>query len=628
MRSVSESHAAVAVRPRPIADESAYGFLVRLTQANGFQTPRTFWSSLRKHHDGSLESVLAMFSLQPAEWSRLQGTLPSYCGLPMALPTGLAPDDVCHVTMRWCPQCLQTAPHLRAIWSVKLVCSCVIHGSLLLDQCPACGAVQRFERADITRCMCGSRLSEVAAPVTSSEVALVQHHLDQALRTARPDSGFNLRPENWCKLLRLAARAQDNGSRHRSGQVPGLHRLPVSLALNAIVGELLKNWPDGLHAVLSRLQAGAPHSFSIPRTFGRMYKWLYADLQDGFFQFMREGFESYLNMHWWGLVCERNRRLRHTTRRMHQRQSVKAAASAAEATPSVVQQLHLAGWIDANVISLPSGRQAWSIPASEIPAITSQLNDGINLQEAAALLGLAKRRVRELIDAKLIIPRLRSREGAAAWLLSRSEIEALARHCSGHCGAIKAPTMAAQAMGSSVRLNQVLKTWRLQEGEFPLLITAMLTGQICVAAGAVGHERLGELPLLVTSVKAWRQVRQAIHRELLSIDAASRLLGVKQEVGYQLVRAGLLESVADGVDQSRRVIPRTALKSFIERYVSLAELARAGQVSPRALLRRIQARPVCGPGIDGVRQYFFLQTDVGGRPSIPGINGGDLPAKQ
>ena len=612
MRSVSESNAAVAVRPRPIADESAYGYLVRLTQANGFQTPRTFWSSLRNHHDGSLESVLAMFSLQPAEWSRLQGTLPSYCGLPMASPTGLAPDDVCHVTMRWCPQCLQADPHLRAIWSVKLVCSCVIHGSLLLDQCPACGAVQRFERADITRCMCGCRLSEVAAPVTSSEVALVQHHLDQALSTARPDSGFNLRPENWCKLLRLAARAQDNGSRHRSGQVPELHRLSVSLALNVIVGELLKNWPDGLHAVLSRLQAGAPQSFSIPRTFGRMYKWLYSDLQDGCFQFMREGFENYLNMHWWGLVCERNRRLGHTTRRMHSRQSVKAAAAAAVATPSVIQQLHLAGWIDANVISLPSGRQAWSIPASEIPAITSQLNDGINLQEAAALLGLAKRRVRELIDAKLIIPRLRSREGAAAWLLSRSEIEALARHCSGHCGAIKAPTMAAQAMGSSVRLNQVLKTWRLQEGEFPLLITALLTGQICVAAGAVGHETLGELPLLVTSVQAWRNVRQTIHRELLSIDAASRLLGVKQEVGYQLVRSGMLASVTDPSQPRRRQVSRLAIDDFVERYVSLADLARAGRCSPKALLPKILSRPVCGPGIDGVRQYFFLKADLYG----------------
>lgn len=608
MQKPADPSFSVPIRPRPVDGECGYGYLVRLAQANGFPTPRTFWSALKEHHNGSMPSMLAMFQLLPAEWSRLRGPLPSYCGMPMALLSGLDTDDVCHVTMRWCPQCLQVGQHLRALWSVKLVCACPEHKVLLLDQCPICSSVQRLERADIMRCVCGCRLSEAVPPGVSEDVALVQHGLGHAIRTGQPDKRFNLGANSWCGLLRLAGRAQEVGSSRRTGQVPDQHRLAVAVALSSKLGALLANWPKGLHDTLAGFQASAPQSFSISRTFGRMYRWLYVDLQDACFQFMRDAFERYLNEHWWGLVCERNRRLGKATRHTHQRRSVVGAAAAATATPAVVQQLHLAGWIDANVVSLACGRQAWSVPASEIATIAAQVSDGINLQEAATLLGLAERRVRELIDAKLIVPRLRSRGGATAWLLSRREIEGFSRRC------LRQAAAGSDLTRPTIPVNQVLKAWRLESDEFPLLVVAMFLGEVSVASGVSDHVIFGELSLVLDSVRAWRDARHMQYRERLSIDAASRLLGVKQEVGYQLVRAGLLASVADASKQKRRFVPREAVTEFIERYVSLAELARVGQQSPRTLIRRIEALPVCGPGIDGVRQYFFLKADVA-RPS-------------
>ena len=59
----------------------------------------------------------------------------------------------------------------------------------------------------------------------------------------------------------------------------------------------------------------------------------------------------------------------------------------------------------------------------------------------------------------------------------------------------------------------------------------------------------------------------------------------------------------------RRVLPAD-IESFEQTYVSLAELARGSGVSSIAMLRKLRVRPVCGPTIDGSRQYFFRRSDV------------------
>lgn len=162
----------------------------------------------------------------------------------------------------------------------------------------------------------------------------------------------------------------------------------------------------------------------------------------------------------------------------------------------------------------------------------------------------------------------------------------------------------------TVSIGQVLKAWRLQPGEFPALVTALRTGQLTVAAGTMATEKFGEIRLLVSSVRAWRANQQAEYRERLSIDAASRVLQIKQQVGYQLARAGLLVTVEDNAGRRNLLVFREAIVDFAARYVSLAELARGRRCAPRVLMQALPQRPVCGPLIDGIRQYFYLRADL------------------
>ena len=79
-------------------------------------------------------------------------------------------------------------------------------------------------------------------------------------------------------------------------------------------------------------------------------------------------------------------------------------------------------------------------------------------------------------------------------------------------------------------------------------------------------------------------------------------------MAYELVAKGLLPSAR--TTASLRQISTNDLRCFQSNYVSLAELARDRQRSPRWLLKVLGAVPVSGPLVDGARQYKFRRADI------------------
>lgn len=106
-------------------------------------------------------------------------------------------------------------------------------------------------------------------------------------------------------------------------------------------------------------------------------------------------------------------------------------------------------------------------------------------------------------------------------------------------------------------------------------------------------------------VRAWAS---ATLEEALTVPQAAKALEVKQEVAYHLVRHGLLAStVRRGLARSERVVARLELQHFSRRYSPLSKLAIEAGVGSRRAVEWAEAlghRIVCGPAIDGCRQYF------------------------
>lgn len=158
-----------------------------------------------------------------------------------------------------------------------------------------------------------------------------------------------------------------------------------------------------------------------------------------------------------------------------------------------------------------------------------------------------------------------------------------------------------------VSIKDVLKYWRLRPGEFIAFTQKLLSGAI-VAVNGLSHTPLGDLKFQVSTLRDWLESHRHELKIGYSIDQASRKLGLKQQVVYDLVRGGFIRSSESRPNGQR--VSDDELNTFRLNFISLADLARCWKCSPRALLLRISSRPICGPSIDGARQYFFRRSDI------------------
>lgn len=588
---------ALPVRPQPIAKEAASGYVIRVAQANGFATPRQLWHALQSgRYQTPFDELIDRAGISIRQRRYLLGPLPHYWKSPGNLGPGLAINDYNHSLMRWCPLCLEASPHLRGVWGLKLQCTCARHRILLAARCPACGATQRFERSDIARCHCGARLAaaeRVNAPLSLCRICVWLANGSVA-DASRQFHGLNA--AEWHRLVRYLGQFTADSQPQRPGQIAGLHRLELATSVIANASHLLEGWPLQFNEVLSAIKEREPVTQSLPRSFGRLYRVLYRDLQAPCFQFLRDAFEAYLHDNWWGFVSKRNRSLRADTVANHPRLTLQDAALQAGTNLSVVRHLVQAELIPEIEGELPSGRRVRSIHQGDVDQIAALARGAMTLTETALLLSLPERRVRELVVAGVLTPivsRLRTR--SAAWLFPRAQLMKLASIS----GLI-------QREVHPVSFKQVLKSWRLRDGEFVALVKAIESRELVPVTGK--PLPVGAVMLDADAVRAWLNLYRVSADDWLSVDQAARVLGVKQQVAYGLVAGGFLH--ASVADSKALRISVANLRDFKETYVSLVELARQQRRSPKWTLQAIDVLPVCGPSVDGSRQYFFRRADV------------------
>lgn len=585
------------VRPQPFPAEAAIGYVIRVAQANGFGTPRQLWHALRQSDTcpATFESLSKMVGLASDDCRLLQGPLPHYWRWAPTLGAGLTVNDYNHSLLRWCPRCLDESPHLRGVWGLKLQCVCTRHFGMLVDRCPACGARQRFERSDITRCSCGARLAAVEVADVPPLLCELCERLVCGCVTEERQLSPLLSAGEWHRLVRYLGQFSLDFEPARPGQLVGLHRLDAATTVVTGAAWLLENWPEHFNQLLQRIQDRRREMQSLRRSFGCLYRVLYVDLQTPGFQFLRDAFEKYLGENWWGLVCKRNRSLRNETVTTHPRLTLAAAAEQAGTSLSTVRHLIEAKLISVEEGVMPSGRRVRSVHSFDVPRISSLTHEALTLTEVASLLALPEKRVRMLVATGLLTPLLSKKETrAATWMFPASQVE---EYCS--------IAGSGRSDGVPVSLKQILKSWRLHDGEFSAVVNAIRERKLLPLSDR--PTPLGRVALDAKAARTWLRERRQTFEESISIDQAARALRVKQEVAYGLVKRGFLHTTPALAGQRR--IRKIDLYAFMETFVSLAALARSRGHSPRATLRMLQACPVCGPTVDGARQYFFRRSD-------------------
>jgi hypothetical protein len=601
-----EAFKRLPIRPRPMLEESTLGYFRRIALSNGHDSPRQLWSSLLCSGvtaDHLLRTTLKLPRLVEAT---LSGPFPSYTRMSRETWLALRVDDFNHTELRWCPLCLAKSEYLRREWEIKLNCVCIRHSTILQDQCAECGERQPVTRGVIGRCRCGARLASAVVVRASTSLTELHRGLLQTTVSEPTHAWSALSPIQVTRLAKYFGSFALPQMPMRPGQISSLHRLNNALLIMNATASLLDEWPRRFYELLERLRDANRNSRRLGTVYGRLYRSIYHDLPDHGYHFLRTAFEAYLNDRWPGLLAKRNRRLRATTVTHHRMLPLRSLARITNASRATIKHLATVGTIDGTAINHKSGRTSWAFPQKAVAVAAERIADSMTLLEARKALGLTKRRVRELIDCWVVRAWVNpTRNNSATWSLSRKDVRAVLEMGSrtGH------PKSDSDRL--SVGLRQVLQTWQLRNGEFPSLVKAIRSGKLrfsrCPKMGSgIGYGRLD-----ITELRLWISSHRALSRTTLSIDQAAIILGLKQQATYDLVRRGLLESVISTQVQERgRRITLDAIGNFKSHYVAIVEIARARGVGIRRLLKELPVAPVCGPCIDGARQYFCRRSDI------------------
>lgn len=315
------------MRPKPEKGESFIGYLVRLTELNGYDTPSWLLSlagidymelqwtfsfvfgktkrleRLARLTNNTLNDLNALV-YSPANSS--QGNTEydyDFYGAPLNRSI-IRPHHP-----KICPKCLAEFGYCFRMWECSLVTACPIHECTLIDSCPTCRRQIRPIRKSVSICSCGCDWRELDTQFLSADELAVSRRIYRLcdlsktpeVQSENPLHSLGLR--DLVVVLTFIAGAFRNiawatGRPSKSIELPNgeLHQLYYRAY------SVFENWPHNFHQFLSKQSSGQVRlhpddgrlDTALKREFGTFYEQLYQDLDQGQFDFMRESFAQFL----------------------------------------------------------------------------------------------------------------------------------------------------------------------------------------------------------------------------------------------------------------------------------------------------------------------------------------------
>lgn len=311
---------------KPYLDESFMGYVLRLTEKNGYDSLSWIFQvasmNYKKSRQGGMFAIDTLKSLthfaqlagvNSAEIFRL--TYPRVAGSegePLHYFFGQpVPQHSLRLTKpRVCPDCLSESPYCRRQWELSVVTTCPKHQRLLLDECPNCSKRISWSRNRVPFCTCKFdwRDSPVST-VSEQELRLTRqiHRLCNLTDKAGNSESF---PEpvsrltlNDILLVLFFIAGQFRGISSTTTthlQSSGRNQAFHNTLTNAYL--IFENWPSNYFKFLDRRRI---HERNVSRSYQRMKSTLYRDfgsfysglhsvLSGSQFDFMRSAFIDYV----------------------------------------------------------------------------------------------------------------------------------------------------------------------------------------------------------------------------------------------------------------------------------------------------------------------------------------------
>lgn len=153
--------------PSPNPTESLLGYVLRVSEKNGYETPTHIldYAGITRREALSpffpIERFSAVLGKEPGHLLSIAYSAKRTAG---NLQFRLLGHDLGQSTRArtyrltkpaFCPRCVAEKGYLEAHWDIELVTACPRHACKLLAACPACGKKVRWHRKGLLRCECG-----------------------------------------------------------------------------------------------------------------------------------------------------------------------------------------------------------------------------------------------------------------------------------------------------------------------------------------------------------------------------------------------------------------------------------------------------------------------------------------
>lgn len=591
------------VRPLPISAEPLVDYLERLANANGYNL-REFMSALNCA-DGITREALT---------SVLNGhTLPKFSGPAVQSASievdtfGLQAVDFTHMNRRWCPSCIVQAGWMRPIWRLKVATICVVHGTRLVQACSQCRSSPSLQEMLHSACKCGHRFVETSIQATRTELQIayaLSDSLNGAVTLNLGDTDVKLLTPQLVRLICYIGQFVKGPLLRRPGKIRELEDISVAAGLVAGTAKLLADWPSAFWSCLESFVDLAPSDASVRRVFGPLYHVIYHDLRDASFQFIRDAFELFLLEHWRGELCGRHRLFSETTLTNHRHKGLARVARAAGMSSKRLRKMIHQDRFPASEFNPDSARNIITVDRDLLARLIPDPAEYLDLRAVSRLLGLTRTRLRQLVAHGAILadaqPDFRR---SNRWHFRLADLTHFTSE-------IRAAALCDVDAGRNlVSLTHALKFWRVSATELSLLIKSLKLQEIPFSASTSCN--LGALKFDEDVLRSWLSGVRASTVEWVSVTDASKRLDLKEQVVYELVSRNFIDAkLISKNGQVTRRISLSSLDRFRQTYVAAAELSQLQGTSTTMLLKRIAAKPITGPKIDGGRQYFFRRDDI------------------
>lgn len=508
---------------------------------------------------------------------------------------------------RCCPTCLRKEGVWPIEWELRGMAVCQYHAVRLIDICPSCKKKLSWKTSQLTHCGCGFDLRKAEPEgCTDQETCLAKAIAASVGIGVCPNSLSNLKGMPTPHLFRLVYFLGKFGLGEGKVKVSDTASLDEIFPLFKEAAFTLSDWPHNYHIWITRLKGeeGAPAiGMGIPEVFGDAYTYMYKNLYEKPYNFVRQEFESYLLNNWSWPLNNRNKRIPLEVREDSSWIPTSKAAEELSVGKKLVQHLVYEGVLEAVMMTSRTGRIFIAVNRNDLYLARKHLAGIANLTQTAEVLGISEDRVLELYESEIINPISTAEDSTTGrWELKVSELRIITAYGG------DAPVQL-QISDDQVLLRGLLKSGLRGAGAFANLLRQIFTNRIEVVARLKDCRGISGWIIKRDDYESW--AREILESKMpgYTVREVSKVLGVKEEVAYSLVRKGLIKADTQTLHGRKlSYISQDQLLAFEDEYVLGATLAKEHGTSPKKLMEILVGKGVCpvaGPRVDGCRQIVF-----------------------